>query len=275
MKLIIDYSKAHFPKSSYAAVKIAKNSPTDKNINFATPLLEINMVANNAENKYKYESLYQKDWQLRNNNPTLDFARDILKQVRSIYKGSNCKSSNKLRMNSSLNDRLECQQNINKVQSGGTYYEWLVNSVKLKTGNCGEMAWIAYALSHHGNLSPKLNYYKTPGTNFEHGACQVVVDGKEYIIDPWANLFCEKKDYIQELVNKVKQWEEQGKIVTCTGTPYDIKEAYRDPSTLGSAKVTIDQVSNLELIRSSKMNGEHNIVSPDFFSLLKSIGSIK
>ncbi|WP_227726204.1 hypothetical protein [Yersinia proxima] len=268
MKLISDYSKAYLFNSSYAAVKIAKNNPTERNVNFATHLLKIKMAKHNEEKNYKYKFLYREMEQIRNNN-RLDTAKNILKEVRNIYKGSNYKSANKLRMNRTIDEHMECSRRLDIVREKETLHESLVKSIALKTGNCGELARVAYALCHVRKLSPKLNSYETSDKSFNHAVCQVIVGGKKYIIDPWANLFCEEKHLIEELVNKAKLWENKDKIVLAGAA--DLQEAYRDPSTLGSAKVTTAQILDLKLTSSTTINGKHNIVTPEFFSQLRKI----
>lgn len=270
MKLISDYSKAYLFNSSYAAVKIAKNNTIERNVNFATHLLRIKMVSKNTEKMYKYNVLYREVENLIiNNKPKLDIAKDILKEVRDIYKGSSYKSNNKLRMYRTLDDHMECDRRLDIVRNQKTTEEQLVKSIELKTGNCGEMTRIAYALCHDRNLSPRFNLYEISDKSFNHVACQVIVGGKEYIIDPWANIFCEKKHHIKELVRKAKLWGANGKIVI-SGS-FNPSEAYRDYRTIVSAKVTIGHILDLKLTSSKTLNGKHNIVTPEFFSQLRKI----
>lgn len=81
-------------------------------------------------------------------------------------------------------------------------------------GNCGEMADIAFCLCREMGLKASIVIYKDKiNENFEHKCCSVSISGREYIIDSWENLFCDRNEHVAQLIEKKHEWEIKEKFI--------------------------------------------------------------
>lgn len=140
-------------------------------------------------------------------------AKTALAQTRLYFKGSKFKSCNKIQHNTTLEDWITKNNILGMVRDSFLIEFQLKRAIELKSGNCGELARIAYALCHQEGLKPELITYENPeNKNFNHAACIIEINEEDYIVDPWANIFCKHGEYLDALSNKLKQWKSHGKI---------------------------------------------------------------
>lgn len=142
-------------------------------------------------------------------------AKQILTLTRALFKGSPYKSDNKITSRTTLEEWSAKINTINKVRTSGTLEKQLEHAIASKSGNCGEMACLAYIFWYQIGLWPEMIEYDPTKGTFDHQACVIKIGTEDFVIAPWANILCRLEEHIDALANKVKQWESQEKhIVT-------------------------------------------------------------
>ncbi|WMI97578.1 transglutaminase-like domain-containing protein [Pseudomonas chlororaphis subsp. aurantiaca] len=210
----------------------------------------------------------------------LEVAEEIFKRVRRIFKSSKFKSPNKVRMAGGLDawDNMRIKLNTLREDNKFDTNNMLLLSAKYRVGACGEMAKIAYALCHENGLSPELvEYEDTVRNSFNHAACLVSIEGEDYVIDPWANLFCKRDEHKEKLIDKIRQWRAEGKVVTGhnPGVEGGILILTQKDGLKGFTYIISEaDISNLVMMRSYKLAGydgdvDSNIVNARFFAELQ------
>ncbi len=198
---------------------------------------------------------------------TVKLLENVLKTVRFLYKGSLIKSSNKIKNDSRYDEMAKRVQHRVSLRSLAetSLDKALYYCVEHEFGNCGEMAHIAYALSHQLGLKPELADFKSDG-EFGHQVCRVKVGDTYYILDIWANILSDEKEYLNLLWQKMTNWDISGKHIL-NGKNFKIRsdEEFKIPL---EALVSPDDILKLKLVKSEPIKGEHNIVSADFFTFL-------
>jgi len=164
--------------------------------------------------------------QLNNETPNsssqdeLVIAAKVLSDIRLLFKGEKLKSTNKMKLISESNSTEMVSFNNSFAKILHSMYqplaeirkndiqERLKRCVREGVGNCGEMADLAIALCRDGGLDANCIFYE-----FDHAACLVKINGEDYIIDPWANLFCKRDVYLDKFIEKINNWSSSGKVV--------------------------------------------------------------
>jgi len=90
-------------------------------------------------------------------------------------------------------------------------------------GNCGEMAVVAMyiAVTQVGGINSDEVFEWTmtnPAANFGHSFAVLGKPGtQEWVVDPWAGVWCDRNNYQVMLTNKLGQWLTDGKRIGAAG----------------------------------------------------------
>lgn len=200
-------------------------------------------------------------------NETLKVLENVLKTVRFLYKGSSIKSSNKIKKDSRYAEVVKRVKHRIFVRglADTSLDKALQYCVEHAFGNCGEMAHIAYALAHNLGLKPELADFESDG-EFGHQACRINIGDTYYILDIWANILTNEKEYLNLLWQKVTDWNISEKLIS-NGKSFKIRSNEELKIPL-EARVSPDDILKLKLVKSEPIKGEHNIVSAEFFTFL-------
>lgn len=114
-----------------------------------------------------------------------------------------------------------CKPGLTNLQVGRT-----VMNMVLPVGNCAEMSRAVLYLAHQQDIKPIwLCHIRAPG---DHCFCIVTTgetpvfksvtdfasdDSGAWVLDPWANIVCELKDYVAHFTMKMQIWTSQDKQV--------------------------------------------------------------
>jgi hypothetical protein len=162
-------------------------------------------------------------------------ANNTFTTVHAFYKGGE-KSDNKKYEGNNLSPKQLVRNS--KQPSNNVFLQTKREEVKNKTpqdighffytsgfstGNCGEMACVAlYVAELKGvpkdQLKLMTHYTKHKlfgnANGFGHSYALLGPDnGEQWVIDPWANICCDIKDYAETFKNKMDAWTAEGKRI--------------------------------------------------------------
>ncbi|QWA11623.1 hypothetical protein GTU79_02075 [Sodalis ligni] len=200
-----------------------------------------------------------------NSNGFIRLLEIVLKKVRDLYKGSQYKSTNKIRnhLSSDVEDERHRRLNVARNETENLDIN-LIKSIELETGNCGEMAHIALAICQKYKLNPLLIEYDTK-EGFSHTVCGVSVDGSMYILDPWANILSEDNKHRTMLESKLSKWNSVGKLVIKPFNATSTSES--SPKGLDGLPVSPGEAQSL--VVTGRFNYTYDIVSNSFIDFIE------
>lgn len=258
MKIIPDLFTTHFYNAS-SINELENNESSQKEMSLSSHISEVKMGTCDIKKPFESEVV-----SMEMILPKEDVGRDILRDVRLLFKGGKYKSCNKIIPNKPFTDRMNCLLGYIKIKEINNLRKEIEKSTELKISNCDTMAKIAYVLSEGRGLTPKYNQYVTTDFRFHHMTCQVNINEIYYIIDPWANIFCKKEDFIQSLGDKISTWKGNGKLIIHKKIGGEDLFITDDKH---KSIITVNDVSRLHLIDSEKLH-EKSIQGVEFYTSL-------
>ncbi|MEY1162295.1 transglutaminase-like domain-containing protein [Providencia manganoxydans] len=199
----------------------------------------------------------------------------ILKETRALFKGSPFKCGNKIRFNRTIEQHKECIDRLSMIRKSDNLSDHLIQSIKSKTGNCGELAYIAYALLHNSGFDADyIIFDDLKNKRFDHAICQVEILGEKYYVDPWFNIFCKKTDYSDVILEKANIWRENGKHISARLVWDEIEKylKYNDSQFLSSFEIKNEDLQNLtKIIEGKVISSDLPITSVQFIEKIRSI----
>ncbi len=191
----------------------------------------------------------------------------LLKKTRYLFKGG-LKTGNKIKINLTYDNF--CQANNKILLLREVHHESVERSlsycVEHEVGNCCEMAEIAYILCHKHGLNPEISVFESDG-KFNHTVCRIMVDDRKYILDPWANILCDEKNYLNTLKTKLEKWYTSGKFVFI-GDDFLI-DYFGKIILPDNVKLLPEDALKFKLVFSHPLEEKHHKIGSEFFSLLE------
>ncbi|WCM93912.1 hypothetical protein M5C99_04050 [Acidovorax sp. NCPPB 2350] len=155
----------------------------------------------------------------------------VLKLVRETYYKPHLKSGNKVKAEGGPEEMRRQEMATEEVLRIRAQDDALTATMMGKAHQCGELTLLAmHHLQERGLEAQSLLFGGGEGDeeDEEDGVHEVAIIGPAsnplpvdmtqwhpdvYVCDPWSNIACKARDYPKEFVQKMKKWEDDGKLV--------------------------------------------------------------